>query len=668
MSFRSLPRRSSRRSAPSFRVEQLESRCTPAVSLFTVPGAVGAHTSLDFDWNLKMAANNNELAVYVVQDAAGTVNGLAPTDAGYAAAALTASQVVFAKGTTAGAHTTLSFNAGDRLAFLLVQNHTVAQAVAANNSDQLPGPVGSFSDSNASVPLAFFSVSSANPDKGIDHVKTQLNGDGAEQFSWEDQTGGGDGDFNDMVMTVGEANARAIATPGQAGQTVTATFHWDSGNPWFKNELGLYVTNNAQGLVNGLSPGAAGYEQAALTDPSRQIIFQRFSGVGATTTVTLPAGSFFGLYLVAQGTTAQALAGGPNAPHVYFLFPAANADNFDHVQWLSGNSLGFEDMFGGGDKGFEDLQTSFTFGTPTGTAAEAGPFVKAQIAPVSLTASASQTVDVAGNFDDADIQDTLVTLNTSAGPVHLELFDRAAPRTVANFLNYLNSGRYNESIFHRSAKNSNGTPFVLQGGGFTFDSNGGASKLDAITTDPAIQAEPDTVNRSNVKGTIAMALLGNDPNSATDEFFFNLGDNSGNLNTQNGGFTVFGKLVGAADQAVVDALAAVPTKDESNASALPASEHGVFSEIPLQNYNGSNFPTDTTLANYDVVSNGAVTSRPEFLTYSVVGNTNPTVVTASVVNERVTVQGLAAGTSTITVRATDQVGKFVDTSFTVTVK
>ena len=168
------------------------------------------------------------------------------------------------------------------------------------------------------------------------------------------------------------------------------------------------------------------------------------------------------------------------------------------------------------------------------------PTVKTALAAVSTAAGASQTIDLAGSFDDADITDTLVKFDTSAGPVNIELFDKQAPKTVANFLNYINSGKYTNAIFHRSAS-SNGVPFVLQGGGFTFQPV--TNSIATIVTDPTVQNEPDAVNRSNLKGTLAMAKLGGDPNSASDQFFFNLGDNSANLDAQNGGFTVFGKVV-----------------------------------------------------------------------------------------------------------------------------
>jgi cyclophilin family peptidyl-prolyl cis-trans isomerase len=284
---------------------------------------------------------------------------------------------------------------------------------------------------------------------------------------------------------------------------------------------------------------------------------------------------------------------------------------------------------------------------------------------VAVTAGNSTTVDLAGAFDDADITDTQLRFDTSKGPVNVELFDRAAPKTVANFLNYVRDGDYANSIFHRMAK-SGGTPFVLQGGGFQL-AGAPTPHLATIPTDPPVQNEPDPLTRSNVKGTLAMAKLGGDPNSATDQFFFNLGNNAANLDNQNGGFTVFGKVMTAADQAVVDQLAGVPTKDESNATALPADQKGVFGEIPLDNYTGTNFPTDTTKANYAVVNGVSVVQQTEVLTYSIVNNSNPAAATATVTNNRLNVQGVAAGTTTLTIKATDKAGNSVQTTVTVTV-
>ena len=141
---------------------------------------------------------------------------------------------------------------------------------------------------------------------------------------------------------------------------------------------------------------------------------------------------------------------------------------------------------------------------------------------------------------------TNVLVQTPLGDFEIELFDTQSPRTVFNFLNYVNDGDYAGSFVHRSVNN-----FVIQGGGFTFI-NG---ELGGVPQDPPVLNEFDL---SNLRGTVAMAKLQDNPNSATSEWFINLADNSANLDTQNGGFTVFGRVVGNGMD-VVDAIAALPT-------------------------------------------------------------------------------------------------------------
>jgi cyclophilin family peptidyl-prolyl cis-trans isomerase len=145
---------------------------------------------------------------------------------------------------------------------------------------------------------------------------------------------------------------------------------------------------------------------------------------------------------------------------------------------------------------------------------------------------------------------TVVRFNTVSGTIDVRMYDTATPLSVANFLNYLNSGRYNGTFIHRSIPG-----FVIQGGGYTYDAETGSAPH--IATFAPVQNE---FGISNVRGTIAMAKLGGDPNSATSEWFFNLSDNSSNLDNQNGGFTVFGRVV-ASGMTVVDAIAALPRFD-----------------------------------------------------------------------------------------------------------
>jgi cyclophilin family peptidyl-prolyl cis-trans isomerase len=129
------------------------------------------------------------------------------------------------------------------------------------------------------------------------------------------------------------------------------------------------------------------------------------------------------------------------------------------------------------------------------------------------------------------------------GEICMELFPEAAPITVANFLHYVEDGDYTNSMIHRSVSN-----FVIQGGGYTVFSDG----IGAIPTDPTIVNE---YNQSNLRGTVAMARVGGSVNSATSQWFVNLSDNTA-LNTVDGGFTVFARVVKGMD--VVDTIAALP--------------------------------------------------------------------------------------------------------------
>ena len=159
-------------------------------------------------------------------------------------------------------------------------------------------------------------------------------------------------------------------------------------------------------------------------------------------------------------------------------------------------------------------------------------------------------------------QATTVRMQTSLGAIDVILYDNAAPRTVANFLSYVNSGKYNNSFVHRSVPG-----FIIQGGGFVW--NDATGNNSSIATNAPIANEFSTT-RSNRRGTIAMAKLSGDPNSATSQWFFNLADNGPALDGQNGGFTVFGE-VSAGSMAVVDAIARLPI----------ANAGGALSELPL---------------------------------------------------------------------------------------
>ncbi len=166
---------------------------------------------------------------------------------------------------------------------------------------------------------------------------------------------------------------------------------------------------------------------------------------------------------------------------------------------------------------------------------------------------------------------TTVRMETTLGTIDIELYDDQAPKTVANFLRYAGRGDYSTNgIIHRSVPG-----FVIQGGGYAYIDAFGQPYYFHIPEDPPVQNE-FSPSRSNVRGTIAMAKLGGNPDSATSEWFFNLADNSANLDTQNGGFTVFGRVLDPGMN-VVDAMASLPVWNAS--ATFPA-----FNQIPLVNY------------------------------------------------------------------------------------
>ncbi len=161
-------------------------------------------------------------------------------------------------------------------------------------------------------------------------------------------------------------------------------------------------------------------------------------------------------------------------------------------------------------------------------------------------------------------QATDVIFETALGDIRVELFDEETPITVANFLNYIVNDLYADTFVHRSVPG-----FIIQAGGYVF--RDGAA-FDVLTGLPI----PNEPGISNTRGTIAMAKQPGNPNSATSQFFFNVTDNSEDLDDQNGGFTVFGEVVGDG-MVVVDAI-----NDLMVWNAGPP-----FNEFPLIDYPGS---------------------------------------------------------------------------------
>lgn len=149
-----------------------------------------------------------------------------------------------------------------------------------------------------------------------------------------------------------------------------------------------------------------------------------------------------------------------------------------------------------------------------------------------------------------------VALDTTMGTIVIELAPKEAPKTVANFLEYVKSGHYDNTVFHRVMGN-----FMIQGGGYTAD-------LAEKPTRAPIPLESRN-GLKNDRGTVAMARR-SDPNSATSQFFINVVDNA-RLNhpePDGNGYAVFGKVVQGMD--VVDKIRGVATGPASGHQNVPS--------------------------------------------------------------------------------------------------
>lgn len=297
----------------------------------------------------------------------------------------------------------------------------------------------------------------------------------------------------------------------------------------------------------------------------------------------------------------------------------------------------------------------------TATAQNTPPIVAAPIAAFTeFAGAAARSIDLNTVFRDPDTSAALqftVLLPSGTGIFNIALDGAHKPITVANFLNYVNSGRYfvtdptthtvASSFIHRSISG-----FVVQGGGYlgTVDpANPNNARASAVSTFPAIQNEPGI---SNTLGTIAMAKADGQPNSATSQWFINLANNGGppaNLDTQNGGFTVFGHVTGSG-MTIVNQVAAVPVFNFGSP----------FDSLPLRNYTS---PNAIKVAN--LVSISAI-SYISPLTFTATSDNTP-VATVTISGKSLLVAAHQPGTAHITAKATDLDGASVSQTFTVTV-
>lgn len=687
---------------------------------FNTAGFLNQTVPVQFNLLQRNSAFNSEMGIFLLDSTAGEIEGLFPGDPGYLELAMDASrrQIVFSNSAGVGTFNQLTLPALQPFAFYLVQNGSFQDVLAGGGvGNTVPG---------GAAPQMFFWFDEMNSDLR-QHFRFLSPG----VIGVEDQFGGGDNDFDDLVFSMNILPAEGdVFAPN-----ITATLVNDTGrsatdkitsdpkiqgtvtdeSPIVKFEAQLSngsfvdVTNTlqpdgsfifdettletiiGQPLAN-LNDGSLSFRLRATDEPGNITIITfnytldrsvnpgpsveidpDFDSGPKDLTTNFSEITLIGRTEANSQVTLKESGGGT----IGTTFADANGNfSFGNVGLNLGANdfeLEVEDVAG---NEFLDNQNLFSF---TITRVDnTAPTFDAQgnpIGNVDLNLNDPATaVELAQFFDDADLSDILLRFNlifgNSTGSVDMQLFTTEAPATVANFMNYVESGAYNNVIFHRSVDG-----FVLQGGGFEFIDNPTTPTLDNVNADPAVVNEPDAVNRSNLRSTVAMAKLGNNPNSATTEFFVNLDDNSGPppaLDTQNGGFTVFGEIVDG--MTIIDQISSVPTEDRGG----PFTDIPLFNNLPSgdfvenpANSNDFDVPSSADADNFAIIDSVSIERQLEKLTYTVnvINESSAGFVNSVVtVNNRLIINPTMTGTATISITATDSANNQVTSNeFTITI-
>jgi cyclophilin family peptidyl-prolyl cis-trans isomerase len=259
--------------------------------------------------------------------------------------------------------------------------------------------------------------------------------------------------------------------------------------------------------------------------------------------------------------------------------------------------------------------------------------------------SQAEAIDLLNVFNDPDTEST-VLIETSLGNVPVTLFDTAAPATAANFKAYMDDGDWDGSIVHRAIPG-----FIVQAGGYALGEN------DAFVS---IQDDPPVINeysdsRPNACGTLSMAKIGGQPDSATNEWFVNLADNAQNLDFQNGGFTSFARVLGNGME-ILEAITGLP---RGNYAVTVDGIDRTFNDWPLlQTSDNSPLPSELVMIE-------KIAPVPP-MTFELVSNSHPAVAGAVISeNSLALTHGEETGQTIVTVAATDLDGARTDHSFTV---
>ncbi|MFW5665783.1 transporter substrate-binding domain-containing protein [Coleofasciculus sp.] len=311
-------------------------------------------TNLLFTLMNSQAAFPYEVGVYQVDDAQGTINGIAPGESGYLEAALRSqAQVIFSPiaNQPQGFNPTLNrileeFSSRDRLGFYLIQNSTT-EIVQGNIA------------AGVAPPQVFFGT----PDS---LEVSELTGDGF-QLVWDEIP---TDELDELIFTVEMTNQLRPKGAESQGfgeqeildlqsltgkQSATFTLHREAA---YNNMVSFYEIDSLTGDVNGVKPGESGYLDAVLDNRVLALDGQlAVENQGEKqVTVELDGGTLLAPFIIIDGTLEELLdSDSGNDPSVYFPYLGANGDGFDHIRSLGDNVFGFEDLPNGGDSDYNDM-------------------------------------------------------------------------------------------------------------------------------------------------------------------------------------------------------------------------------------------------------------------------------------------------------------------------
>jgi hypothetical protein len=326
---------------------------------------------LEFAYLNADASCNNEVGFFKVDDDAGTINGVAPSDPNYVQTALSSGRVIFSAINDSAFNDDRTrvldgFSSEDRINFFLVRGGTV------------DGVLADLEAGETTTSPVYFGSPSGN-ENGYNAATIGDAEGGGFTIDWED-SGDGDDDFNDTSIQVRLTNETAPLGTNLQGDrerelldlssttsATAATFQVGS-NAAFDNTVGFYRVQNAEGAivdeVTGatINPGDANYAKVAV----RQSINPLNKGSN-NATGSFEAGAIYAPVIVSNASFTEFVSQNPDNiandedVNAYFNYLGANPDKTDHIRLLGDNTFGFEDQFQGGDSDFNDIIVKVNF-------------------------------------------------------------------------------------------------------------------------------------------------------------------------------------------------------------------------------------------------------------------------------------------------------------------